>query len=66
MAFFVFSRKTEAAVYYLVTKYSESFKVKVSPRTLQHILATRLYSKTKSQVLVSQQLGHSTSKSNDL
>ncbi|MCH1712364.1 hypothetical protein MKL19_01870 [Lactococcus petauri] len=29
-------------------------------------MATRLYSKIKSQVLVSQQLGHSTSKSNDL
>ncbi|MCH1723481.1 tyrosine-type recombinase/integrase [Lactococcus formosensis] len=56
----------EAAVYCLVTKYSEAFKVKVSPHTLRHTLATRSYSKTKSQVLVSQQLGHSTSKATDL
>ncbi|NHI77375.1 tyrosine recombinase XerS [Lactococcus petauri] len=61
-----YSRITEAAVYCLVTKYSEAFKVKVSPHTLRHTLATRLYSKTKSQVLVSQQLGHSTSKATDL
>ena len=61
-----YSQITEAAVYCLVTKYSEAFKVKVSPHTLRHTLATRLYSKTKSQVLVSQQLGHSTSKATDL
>ncbi|WP_420909799.1 tyrosine-type recombinase/integrase [Lactococcus garvieae] len=57
-----YSRITEAAVYCLVTKYSEAFKVKVSPHTLRHNLATRLYSKTKSQVLVR----HSTSKATDL
>ena len=61
-----YSRISEAAVYYSVVKYSSAFKIKVSPHALRHTLATRLYSKTQSQVLVSQQLGHSTSKATDL
>lgn len=50
----------------LVAKYSQDFKVRVTPHKLRHTLATRLYSATKSQVLVSHQLGHATTQVTDL
>ncbi|MGM9886643.1 MAG: tyrosine recombinase XerS [Lactococcus sp.] len=43
----------------LVGKYSKAFKTEVSPHKLRHTLATRLYSETKNQALVANQLGHS-------
>ncbi|ALT82560.1 recombinase XerS [Streptococcus infantarius] len=50
----------------LVDKYSQDFKVRVTPHKLRHTLATRLYSATKSQVLVSHQLGHASTQVTDL
>ena len=50
----------------LVAKYSQDFKVRVTPHKLRHTLATRLYSATKSQVLVSYQLGHASTQVTDL
>ncbi|SUO80049.1 tyrosine recombinase XerS [Streptococcus equinus] len=50
----------------LVAKYSQDFKVRVTPHKLRHTLATRLYGATKSQVLVSHQLGHSSTQVTDL
>lgn len=50
----------------LVAKYSQDFKVRVTPHKLRHTLATRLYGATKSQVLVSHQLGHATTQVTDL
>ena len=50
----------------LVAKYSEGFKIRVTPHKLRHTLATRLYEATKSQVLVSQQLGHASTQITDL
>lgn len=50
----------------LVAKYSQDFKVRVTPHKLRHTLATRLYSATKSQVLVSHQLGHASTQVTDL
>ncbi|HEL0027397.1 tyrosine recombinase XerS [Streptococcus equi] len=50
----------------MVGKYSESFKIRVTPHKLRHTLATRLYDTTKSQVLVSHQLGHASTQVTDL
>ncbi|MEY8435331.1 tyrosine recombinase XerS [Streptococcus hyointestinalis] len=50
----------------LVAKYSQGFKVRVTPHKLRHTLATRLYDSTKSQVLVSHQLGHASTQVTDL
>ncbi len=50
----------------LVGKYSEQFKIRVTPHKLRHTLATRLYGATKSQVLVSHQLGHANTQVTDL
>ena len=50
----------------MVGKYSQAFKVRVTPHKLRHTLATRLYAETNSQVLVSHQLGHSSTQVTDL
>jgi site-specific recombinase XerC len=36
----------------MVGKYSEAFKIKISPHKLRHSVATQLYSKTNSLVQV--------------
>lgn len=50
----------------MVAKYSAGFKIRVTPHKLRHTLATRLYDATKSQVLVSHQLGHANTQVTDL
>ncbi len=50
----------------MVAKYSQDFKIRVTPHKLRHTLATRLYETTKSQVLVSHQLGHASTQVTDL
>lgn len=50
------NRIDASSVEKMVAKYSEDFKVRVTPHKLRHTLATRLYDATKSQVLVSHQL----------
>ena len=50
----------------MVAKYSQDFKIRVTPHKLRHTLATRLYDATKSQVLVSHQLGHASTQVTDL
>lgn len=50
----------------MVGKYSQDFKIRVTPHKLRHTLATRLYDSTKSQVLVSHQLGHASTQVTDL
>ncbi|MDR3156730.1 MAG: tyrosine recombinase XerS [Lactobacillales bacterium] len=60
------NRIDASSVEKMVGKYSQSFKVKVSPHKLRHTLATRLYAETNSQVLVSHQLGHSSTQVTDL
>lgn len=50
----------------MVAKYSQAFKIPVTPHKLRHTLATRLYDATKSQVLVSHQLGHASTQVTDL
>ncbi|MBA2796101.1 tyrosine recombinase XerS [Streptococcus porcinus] len=50
----------------MVAKYSQNFKIRVTPHKLRHTLATRLYDATKSQVLVSHQLGHASTQVTDL
>ncbi|WP_161980682.1 tyrosine recombinase XerS [Streptococcus sp. S784/96/1] len=50
----------------IVGKYSANFKIRVTPHKLRHTLATRLYDATKSQVLVSHQLGHANTQVTDL
>lgn len=50
----------------MVEKYSLGFKVRITPHKLRHTLATRLYEETNSQVLVSHQLGHSSTQVTDL
>ena len=47
------------AVEAMVGKYSEAFKIKISPHKLRHSVATQLYSKTNSLVQVAEQLGQS-------
>lgn len=50
----------------LVAKYSEAYKIRITPHKLRHTLATRLYAETNSQVLVSHQLGHASTQTTDL
>ena len=50
----------------MVAKYSQDSKIRVTPHKLRHTLATRLYDATKSQVLVSHQLGHASTQVTDL
>ncbi|WP_407855251.1 tyrosine recombinase XerS [Enterococcus hailinensis] len=52
-------RIASGAVEAMVGKYSESFKIKISPHKLRHSVATQLYSKTNSLVQVAEQLGQS-------
>ena len=60
------NRIDASSVEKLVGKYSQNFKVRVTPHKLRHTLATRLYDATKSQVLVSHQLGHASTQVTDL
>ena len=60
------NRIDASSVEKMVSKYSEDFKVRVTPHKLRHTLATRLYDATKSQVLVSHQLGHASTQVTDL
>lgn len=60
------NRIDASSVEKMVAKYSESFKIRVTPHKLRHTLATRLYDATKSQVLVSHQLGHANTQVTDL
>ncbi|WP_270692479.1 tyrosine recombinase XerS [Enterococcus malodoratus] len=52
-------RIANGAVEAMVGKYSEAFKIKISPHKLRHSVATQLYSKTNSLVQVAEQLGQS-------
>ena len=60
------NRIDASSVEKMVGKYSQDFKVRVTPHKLRHTLATRLYDATKSQVLVSHQLGHASTQVTDL
>ncbi|MET3557832.1 integrase [Streptococcus rupicaprae] len=60
------NRIDASSVEKMVAKYSEGFKIRVTPHKLRHTLATRLYDATKSQVLVSHQLGHANTQVTDL
>lgn len=60
------NRIDASSVEKMVAKYSQDFKVRVTPHKLRHTLATRLYDATKSQVLVSHQLGHASTQVTDL
>lgn len=60
------NRIDASSVEKLVAKYSADFKIRVTPHKLRHTLATRLYDATKSQVLVSHQLGHASTQVTDL
>lgn len=60
------NRIDASSVEKMVAKYSEGFKIRVTPHKLRHTLATRLYGATKSQVLVSHQLGHASTQVTDL
>ena len=64
--FLTLYRIDASSVEKMVAKYSEDFKVRVTPHKLRHTLATRLYDATKSQVLVSHQLGHASTQVTDL
>lgn len=60
------NRIDASSVEKMVAKYSADFKIRVTPHKLRHTLATRLYDATKSQVLVSHQLGHANTQVTDL
>ena len=60
------NRIDTSSVEKMVGKYSQDFKIRVTPHKLRHTLATRLYDATKSQVLVSHQLGHASTQVTDL
>lgn len=62
----VSNRIDASSVEKMVGKYSQDFKIRVTPHKLRHTLATRLYDATKSQVLVSHQLGHASTQVTDL
>lgn len=51
-------RMGSAAMERAVAKYSEAFKIRVTPHKLRHTLATRLYQATNNEVITAQQLGH--------
>lgn len=61
-----FRKISNASINKMVAKYSEAYKVRVTPHTLRHTFATRLYNVSGSQVLVSNQLGHSSTKPTEL
>jgi integrase len=60
------NRMDASSIEKMVAKYSTEFKTRVTPHKLRHTLATRLYAATNSQVLVSHQLGHSSTQVTDL
>lgn len=60
------NRMDSSSIEKMVAKYSADFKIRVTPHKLRHTLATRLYDATKSQVLVSHQLGHANTQVTDL
>lgn len=60
------NRMDASSIEKMVGKYSQDFKLRVTPHKLRHTLATRLYDATKSQVLVSHQLGHASTQVTDL
>lgn len=60
------NRMDASSIEKIVGKYSQDFKIRVTPHKLRHTLATRLYDATKSQVLVSHQLGHASTQVTDL
>lgn len=60
------NRMDASSIEKMVGKYSQDFKIRVTPHKLRHTLATRLYDATKSQVLVSHQLGHASTQVTDL
>ncbi|MGT2950240.1 tyrosine recombinase XerS [Streptococcus cuniculi] len=60
------NRMDASSIEKMVAKYSADFKIRVTPHKLRHTLATRLYDATKSQVLVSHQLGHANTQVTDL
>ncbi len=60
------NRMDASSIEKMVAKYSQDFKIRVTPHKLRHTLATRLYDTTKSQVLVSHQLGHASTQVTDL
>lgn len=60
------NRMDASSIEKMVAKYSEGYKVRVTPHKLRHTLATRLYDATKSQVMVSHQLGHASTQVTDL
>lgn len=62
----VANRIDASSIEKMVAKYSADFKIRVTPHKLRHTLATRLYDATKSQVLVSHQLGHANTQVTDL
>lgn len=62
----VANRMDASSIEKMVAKYSQDFKIRVTPHKLRHTLATRLYEATKSQVLVSHQLGHANTQVTDL
>ena len=53
---------SNASINKLVAKYSEAYKIRVTPHTLRHTFANVSHS----QVLVSNQLGHSSTKPTEL
>ncbi|WEV42811.1 tyrosine recombinase XerS [Lactobacillus sp. ESL0684] len=59
-------RITTNAIEKMVNKYSASFGHPLTPHKLRHTLASELYSVTKDQVLVAQQLGQKGTSATDL
>lgn len=59
-------RMTTNAIEKMVNKYSRAFGHPLTPHKLRHTLATELYSVTKDQVLVAQQLGQKGTSATDL
>ena len=60
------NRMDASSIEKMVAKYSQGFKIRITPHKLRHTLATRLYAQTNSQVLVSHQLGHASTQVTDL
>lgn len=59
-------RMTTNAIEKMVNKYSRAFGHPLTPHKLRHTLASELYSVTKDQVLVAQQLGQKGTSATDL
>lgn len=59
-------RMTSNAIERMVSKYSTAFGHPLTPHKLRHTLASELYSVTKDQVLVAQQLGQKGTTATDL